>query len=177
MHVQLHAQILCTVDTIYKDGAVFPRPGLAGVPHVQHMGTMDVSWARASPPSSMAMVGQLGGGPTKHLSGLGAQVVSPGPSNPAPQRGRSGGLSPLGGRRCGAPMVGSSSWQGRGDGSPRPPRRGDRSFLMSLWAEAEGGAPGYTIFRVLDICKNLDRVRLLLADVRYITFVNICYIT
>ena len=133
MHVQLHAQILCTVDTIYKDGAVFPRPGLARVPHVQHMGTMDVSWARASPPSSMAMVGQLGGGPTKHLSGLGAQVVSPGPSNPAPQRGRSGGLSPLGGRRCGAPMVGSSSWQGRGDGSPRPPRRGDRSILMSLW--------------------------------------------
>ena len=58
-------------------------------------------------------------------------MVSPGPSNPAPQRGRSGGLSPLGGRRCGAPMVGSSSWQGRGDGSPRPPRRGDRSFLMS----------------------------------------------
>jgi hypothetical protein len=41
---------------IYKDGAVFPRPGLAGVPHVQHMGTMNVSWAPASPPSSMAMV-------------------------------------------------------------------------------------------------------------------------
>ena len=56
-------------------------------------------------------------------------MVSPGPSNPAPQRGRSGGLSPLGGRRCGAPMVGSPSWRGRGDGSPRPPRRGDRSIL------------------------------------------------
>ena len=47
---------------LYKDGAVFPRPGLAGVPHVQHMGTMNVSWARpASPPSGMAMVGQPGG--------------------------------------------------------------------------------------------------------------------
>jgi len=57
---------------IYKDGAVFPRPGLAGVPHVQHMGTMNESWAPASPPSGMAMVGQPGGGPTKHLSGLGA---------------------------------------------------------------------------------------------------------
>ena len=55
----------------------------------------------------------------------------PGPSNPAPQRGRSGGLSPRRGHRCGAPMVGSPSWQGRGDESPRPPRRGDRSFLMS----------------------------------------------
>ena len=60
--------------SIYKDGAVFPRPGLAGVPHVQHMGTMDVSWAATSPPSGMAMVGQPGGGPTKHLSGLGALV-------------------------------------------------------------------------------------------------------
>ena len=38
------------VAEIYKDGAVFPRPGLAGVPHVQHMGTMDVSWAFTSPP-------------------------------------------------------------------------------------------------------------------------------
>ena len=34
-----------------------------------------------------------------------------------------------------------------------------------------------TIFRVLDICGNLDRIRLLLAGVRYITLVNICYIT
>ena len=59
-------------STIYKDGAVFPRPGLAEVPHVQHMGTMDVSWAFTSPPSGMAMVGQPGGGPIKHLSGLGA---------------------------------------------------------------------------------------------------------
>ena len=58
--------------SIYKDGAVFPRPGLAEVPHVQHMGTMNESWAPASPPSGMAMVGQPGGGPTKHLSGLGA---------------------------------------------------------------------------------------------------------
>ena len=57
---------------IYKDGAVFPRPGLAGVSHVQHMGTMNVSWAFTSPPSGMAMVGQPGGGPIKHLSGLGA---------------------------------------------------------------------------------------------------------
>ena len=55
----------------YKDGAVFPRPGLAGVPHVQHMGTMNESWAATSPPSGMAMVGQPGGGPIKHLSGLG----------------------------------------------------------------------------------------------------------
>ena len=59
---------------VYKDGAVFPRPGLAEVPHVQHMGTMDVSWAPTSPPSGMAMVGQPGGGPIKHLSGLGALV-------------------------------------------------------------------------------------------------------
>ena len=61
-------------DSIYKDGAVFPRPGLAEVPHVQHMGTMNVSWAFTSPPSGMAMVGQPGGGPIKHLSGLGALV-------------------------------------------------------------------------------------------------------
>jgi len=60
------------IEHIYKDGAVFPRPGLAEVPHVQHMGTMDVSWAFTSPPSGMAMVGQPGGGPIKHLSGLGA---------------------------------------------------------------------------------------------------------
>ena len=59
---------------MYKDGAVFPRPGLAEVPHVQHMGTMNVSWAFTSPPSGMAMVGQPGGGPIKHLSGLGALV-------------------------------------------------------------------------------------------------------
>ena len=59
---------------LYKDGSVFPRPGLAEVPHVQHMGTMNVSWAFTSPPSGMAMVGQPGGGPTKHLSGLGALV-------------------------------------------------------------------------------------------------------
>ena len=42
------------------------------------------------------------------------------------------GVSPRRGHRYGAPMVGSPSWQGRGDESPRPPRRGDRSFLMSL---------------------------------------------
>ena len=57
-----------------KDGSVFPRPGLAEVPHVQHMGTMNESWAFTSPPSGMAMVGQPGGGPIKHLSGLGALV-------------------------------------------------------------------------------------------------------
>ena len=42
----------------YKNGAVFPRPGLAEVPHVQHMGTMNESWAFTSPPSGVAMVGQ-----------------------------------------------------------------------------------------------------------------------
>ena len=35
---------------MYEDGAVFPRPGSAEVPHVQHMGrTMSVSWAFTSP--------------------------------------------------------------------------------------------------------------------------------
>ena len=53
--------------TAFKDGSVFPHPGLAEVPHVQHMGTMNVSWACASPPSSMAMVGQPGGGPINPL--------------------------------------------------------------------------------------------------------------
>jgi hypothetical protein len=51
---------------------------LAGVPHVQHMGSMNASWAPASPPSSMAMVGQLGRGATKHLLGLGARWLRPG---------------------------------------------------------------------------------------------------
>ena len=116
---------------IYKDGAVFPRPGLARVPHVQHMGTMDESWARASPPSSMAMVGQLGGGSTKHLSGLGSRGLRPRAFEP-----RSSTGAVRGSLRCGAPMVGSPSWQGRGDESPRPPRRGDRSFLMFFFCRS-----------------------------------------
>jgi hypothetical protein len=31
------------------------------------------------------------------------------------------------------------------------------------------GGPAYTIFRVLSICENLDRVRLLLVNVCYTT--------
>ena len=94
---------------------------------------MDESWARASPPSSMAMVGQLGGGSTKHLSGLGSRGLRPRAFEPRSSTGAvRGGLSPRRGHRCGAPMVGSPSWQGRGDESPRPPRRGDRSFLVPL---------------------------------------------
>ena len=119
---------------IYKDGSVFPHPGLAEVPHVQHMGTMNVSWAFTSPPSGMAMVGQPGGGPIKHLSGLGSRCLRPGLRTPLLNGGGPGGLSPRRGRRCGAPMVGSPSWQsGAGGRVPSPPRRGGTGPSLCLW--------------------------------------------
>ena len=56
---------------IYKDGAVFPRPGLAGVPHVQHMGTMNESRIMAQG-SCIAPLGHGYGGP----AGRGADEAS-----------------------------------------------------------------------------------------------------
>ena len=113
---------------IYKDGAVFPRPGLAEVPHVQHMGTMDVSWAFTSPPSGMAMVGQPGGGPIKHLSGLGAvggfaRAFEPRSSTGA-VRGSLSGVGPL---WWGAPPGGG------GGVRPRPPTSGGQVLPYVLF--------------------------------------------
>jgi hypothetical protein len=200
----VHVHVLCC-----KDGAVFPRPGLARVPHVQHMGTMDESWARASPPSSMAMVGQLGGGSTKHLSGLGSRGLRPRAFEPRSSTGAvrggslPGGVTGVGPLWWGAPP-------GRGEGtSPLAPHVGGTGPSLCSFSVAPGcvvlrvsvlrnrfeyftpphlaavsrflywwlplpravtvRVAFYTIFRVLDFSENLDRVRLLLVSIRYIT--------
>ena len=48
-----NSQLLAPCPSVlFKDGAVFPRAGLAGVLHVQHMGTMDVAWGSWSGPGT-----------------------------------------------------------------------------------------------------------------------------
>ena len=95
---------------------------------------MNVSWAFTSPPSGMAMVGQPGGGPIKHLSGLGSRCLRPRAFEPRSSTGAvrggslPGGVAGVGPLWWGAPP-GS---RGRRDGSPRPPSGGYRPFLMSL---------------------------------------------
>ena len=79
----------------------------------------------------MAMVGQPGGGPIKHLSGLGAvggfaRAFEPRSSTGA-VRGSLSGVGPL---WWGAPPGGG------GGVRPRPPRRGDRSFLMFFFCRS-----------------------------------------
>ena len=105
---------------------------------------MDESWARASPPSSMAMVGQLGGGSTKHLSGLGSRGLRPRAFEPRSSTGAvrggslPGGVTGVGPLWWGAPP-------GRGEGtSPLAPHVGGTGPSLCSFSVA----PGCVVLRV-----------------------------
>ena len=113
---------------------------------------MNASWARASPPSSMAMVGQLGGGSTKHLSGLGSRGLRPRAFEPRSSTGAvrggslPGGVTGVGPLWWGAPP-------GRGEGtSPLAPHVGGTGPSLCSFSVA----PGCVVRRVSVLRNRFD---------------------
>ena len=107
---------------------------------------MNESWAATSPPSGMAMVGQPGGGPIKHLSGLGTRCLRPGLRTPLLNGGGPGGAlspggSPVWGPYGGEPLLAV----GGGGTAPSPPVGGIQALpyvFGSSWAMLYGHSPG-----------------------------------